>query len=943
MSPAEIVNEDRLLVWEAEVLRSIASRKPIGELLYQIATGVEEVISGSVVSILLFDQNSNALRHGAAPSLSQQYISKLDGTRIGPEVGSCGTAAFTKKNVIVSDIETNSLWERYREAARLDKLRACWSTPVLDASGTVLATFAVYYRNVRIPSEYELFLIERFAQIVGIALQHDRKEQELKISERRMLEAFSGAATGIAVTDLQGRFLEVNPAYCRMLEYSEEELKALDFITLTHPDDRQKNIAELNELISGKRKSFIIEKRYLAKGGRIVWVRLSVSIQCDVDGNPIQMIGIAEDVSSIHEAEERQAATERSMETFLSNLPGMAYRCKNDAKWTMLFVSDAAKSLTGFESESLIDNRDVAFSDLILPEDRDYVYFQTQQALMQRRSFQIEYRIRRADGSVIWVWEQGRADISQGSIPFTIEGYISDINLQKTAQIALAESQRQASAILGSVGEGIHGVDVDGNVIFTNQAALNAFGFEESELIGKPFHAMLHHHYPDGRDYPDNECPVHMTLIDGITRHVSHEFFFRKDGSTFPVEFIVSPVITEDDKIAGAVISFNDITKRLELEEQLRQTQRLESLGQLTGGVAHDFNNLLTVILGNAETLSVALKQDRQLQDLASMIVSAAQRGAGLTKALLSFARKQPLEPKAVDVSALLLRLQGLLVRVLGEHIELNIECENHLWNAVVDPSQLENAILNLVINARDAMPQGGRLTVEASNTNIDSAYANQHSIAGGDYVMIAISDNGSGISPNVISRVFEPFFTTKEKGKGTGLGLAMVYGFIKQSGGHINIYSEVDIGTTVKMYLPRTDGMVSEIEAPQDLEPKSVGETILLVEDDALVRTYASGMLNSLGYKVIEAGDGQAAYEIIKSGQSFDLLFTDVVMPGGMTGKQLADKARLIRPSLKVLYTSGYTESVSVNEGRLDSGELLLSKPYKLSELAQKIRLALA
>jgi CheY-like chemotaxis protein len=282
-------------------------------------------------------------------------------------------------------------------------------------------------------------------------------------------------------------------------------------------------------------------------------------------------------------------------------------------------------------------------------------------------------------------------------------------------------------------------------------------------------------------------------------------------------------------------------------------------------------------------------------------------------------------------------------VRVLGEHVELIIECEYHLWNAVVDPSQLENAILNLVINARDAMPQGGRLTVEASNTNIDAAYANQHSIASGDYVMIAISDNGSGISPNVISRVFEPFFTTKDKGKGTGLGLAMVYGFIKQTGGHVNIYSEVDIGTTVKMYLSRADAVVSEIETLQDLEPKSVGETILLVEDDILVRTYASGMLNSLGYKVIEAGDGRTAYEMIKSGQAFDLLFTDVVMPGGMTGKQLADKARLIRPDLKVLYTSGYTESVSLNEGRLDSGELLLSKPYKLSELAQKIRLALA
>ncbi|NMF84990.1 ATP-binding protein [Nodosilinea sp. P-1105] len=394
----------------------------------------------------------------------------------------------------------------------------------------------------------------------------------------------------------------------------------------------------------------------------------------------------------------------------------------------------------------------------------------------------------------------------------------------------------------------------------------------------------------------------------------------------------------------GLAVYFQDVSDRITLEEQLRQSQRLEAVGQLTGGIAHDFNNLLTVILGNAELLVEQLDTTAPLHTLAEMVVNAAQRGAELTQRLLSFARRQALDPKAVDINQLLGRMDALLRRTLGEHIELEWVRGGGLWSALVDPAQLENALLNLCLNARDAMAQGGRLTLETANTRLDQDYADQHAeVQPGQYVMIAVSDTGPGIPPDHLERVFEPFFTTKAKGKGTGLGLSMVYGFIKQSEGHIKIYSELGEGTTVKMYLPRC--LNPDQQALSLTGHATVGgaEVILLVEDDDLVRRYGQEQLRMLGYRVITARDGAQALDIIHQRADIDLLFTDVIMPGGMSGRDLAEAAQLIRPSLKVLYTSGYAENAIVHQGRLDPGVQLLTKPYRRAELAQKIRAVLA
>jgi CheY-like chemotaxis protein len=363
-------------------------------------------------------------------------------------------------------------------------------------------------------------------------------------------------------------------------------------------------------------------------------------------------------------------------------------------------------------------------------------------------------------------------------------------------------------------------------------------------------------------------------------------------------------------------------------------------VGHLTGGVAHDFNNQLTVMLGNAELLEEELAGDQRRQSLAAMIVMAAQRGADLTQRLLAFARKQALSPASVDVNELISGMNELLRRALTESIEIALYPGEALRPALVDPAQLESALLNLSLNARDAMPQGGSLTIETDNVELDEEYCARYTdVRPGSYVMVAVSDTGFGIAPEIMPRLFEPFFTTKAKGKGTGLGLPMVYGFVKQSGGHVAIYSELGQGTTVRMYLPQTPDDTPTVALPVlDVSVPGGNEAILLVEDDQLVRLYVAEQLEALGYRVLIAEHGAAALTIVQRGDAIDLLLTDVIMPG-MSGRELADTVRTMRPGLKVLYCSGYSEDAIIHHGRLDPGVQLLAKPFRRGELARRVR----
>jgi signal transduction histidine kinase len=378
-------------------------------------------------------------------------------------------------------------------------------------------------------------------------------------------------------------------------------------------------------------------------------------------------------------------------------------------------------------------------------------------------------------------------------------------------------------------------------------------------------------------------------------------------------------------------------------EERLRQAQKMEVVGQLAGGVAHDFNNILAIIIGNLDLLEEALSGQPKLAEIVQSALKAAARGASLTHQLLAYSRLQPLDPRTLNVSKLVVDLTALLHRTLGETIDIEQKLPENLWNTRIDPNQLENALLNLAVNARDAMPNGGKLIIEAENATLDPSYADQHlEVTPGRYVMLAVTDTGIGMSKEVAQRALEPFFTTKPTGEGTGLGLSMVYGFVKQSRGHIKIYSEPGHGTTVKLYLPaavseKEDGLavLDQPELPTAVD----GEVVLVVEDDAMVLRLAVQLLTRLGYQTIEAHDGPAACEILDQAGRVDLLFTDVVLPKGMNGTALAREARKRRPGLKVLYMSGYTANAIIHHGVLDKGVHLLTKPFRKVELARKIR----
>ena len=476
-------------------------------------------------------------------------------------------------------------------------------------------------------------------------------------------------------------------------------------------------------------------------------------------------------------------------------------------------------------------------------------------------------------------------------------------------------------------------VDREGTVIDISPSAEAILGYRPEEMIGRKGAALLH---PGDLERAREE--MRAARQGRATRNFDSRYVHR-DGRIVPLT------------LSGAWLELEqryffigrDMTERIALEQQLRQSQKLDAIGHLTGGVAHDFNNLLTVITGTIDILAEAVAHSPQLAAIARMINDAAWRGADLVQQLLAFARKQPLQPQPTDVNRLVLDTAKLLRPTLGESLEIKMTLEQDAWPAMIDPSQLGTALINLAVNARDAMPSGGELILETGNVMLDASFATIHAedVGPGPYVMIAVTDTGVGIPADIRDRVFEPFFTTKEVGQGTGLGLSMVYGFVKQSGGHIKIDSKEGHGTTFKLYLPRSNESVAPIERPVTAA-EGGEETILVVEDDALVRQYVVAQLESLHYAVLAAASGREALDMIAAGRAFDLLFTDVILGSGLNGPALADEILRLRPSVKVLYTSGYTQDALTTDGRIDPGIALIHKPYRKIELARKIRAVL-
>ena len=504
--------------------------------------------------------------------------------------------------------------------------------------------------------------------------------------------------------------------------------------------------------------------------------------------------------------------------------------------------------------------------------------------------------------------------------------------------VALRESEARYKALYDHTPVPLHACDIDGKIVAVSDRWLDLMGYTREEIIGR---SIGDFRVPEQAEVLRNGGWAKALAAGGV-RDVERSYV-RKSGEILDVLISSRAEYDSQGRFRRMAVVVIDITEKKRIEHALRQVQKMEAVGQLTGGIAHDFNNLLTVIGGNLDMLKLKLGDaDPGFARLVDSAVRGAQRASTLTQRLLAFSRRQPLDPKPVNPNRLVSGMSEMLGRTLGETVSIETVLGGGAWWVEADENQLENTLLNLAVNARDAMPGGGKLTIETANTFLDESYAAvNEDVTPGQYVMIAVSDSGQGMTEEVLAKAFEPFFTTKTVGHGTGLGLSQVYGFIKQSGGHVKIYSEPGQGTTVKLYLPRLvgAGQTETVYEPHPVPATVSGKTILVVEDDDDVRTFSADLLGQLGYRVLTAADGAAALRLVEEDSAIDLLFTDVGLPPPYNGRQLADRVLQIRAQIKVLFTTGYARNAIVHHGRLDAGVDLIVKPYTQADLAVKIR----
>jgi len=502
---------------------------------------------------------------------------------------------------------------------------------------------------------------------------------------------------------------------------------------------------------------------------------------------------------------------------------------------------------------------------------------------------------------------------------------------------ALVEAQDRVSAILNNMVDGVITIDQRGTIEMYSPAAQAIFGYLSEEVVGKPVTMLM----PDGDaalhdSYMSRYRHTGQAKIIGIGREVVGK---RKDGTEFPMQLAIGEIKRGNEPVY--VGNIHDLTERNSRDAIILHSEKMQAIGQLTGGIAHDFNNLLASVIIDLELAAEKLDGNPEIEDLIRDAIGSAQRGAGLNKGLLAFSRKQQLSPRPIDLNQQSKNAIEILRRTVGEIIHLEVNTSPDLWLCEADPDQIENAILNLAINARDAMPDGGNLTIDIYNTSLSDKYtAAKIEVEPGDYVVVAVTDNGIGMPQKVLDRAFEPFFTTKPVGEGTGLGLSSIYGFAKQSVGNLTIYSEEGVGTTIKLYVPRsTDKANDEIAAVDDSEPRGAGERVLLVEDDEFLRRAAKRSIISLGYDVLEASSGAEAMDLVSKNSIFDILLTDIVLGGDIDGPTLAKNLTDIYPNLSVLFMSGYSDRAVVHQGKLNADAKLLNKPFTKAELAQSIR----
>ena len=650
---------------------------------------------------------------------------------------------------------------------------------------------------------------------------------------------------------------------------------------------------------------------------------------------------LRQEVISRTQAERALSERERELLTLLGNLPGMAYRCRNDLDWTMEFVSHGCLELTGYGAHELQQSQGVPYAGLIHPDDRQGVWDAVQASLERREHFLLEYRILPRGGGEKWVWEKGCGVFAPDGELTSLEGFIIDITAQRLFGETLRESEEKYRRLIQSSTDAIF-LLYRGRLEVVNDTFLKLFGLSEEEVRAPGFD-LLELCAPASRDFIRERF---NRLEQGEAKETRYEFTaLTRKGQALEIEASLSFLRYKDGLAVQGIL--RDVTERQHLERQLVQAQKMESIGTLAGGIAHDFNNILTVINGHAE---LALKKNppenpccRDMQ----AILQAGRRAEALTRQLLAFSRRQASEARVVVLNDLIAATDKLLKRLIGEDIAIEMALDPDTPPVRADPGQIEQILMNLAVNARDAihdLHEPGaerRITVATGQALLDDAFVSRHMESlPGPHALITVSDTGVGMAPEIVDQIFDPFFTTKARGKGTGLGLSTVYGIVKQNAGSIAVTSAPGEGTSIRIYWPATREQVRADSEPPDTTPAAGGETVLVVEDDEAVRAFTVSALEQLGYRVLEAASGEEALALFeKTGPgAVDLLLTDLIMPG-IDGLELAARLSDWQPGLKVLYASGYTNHQIVPGGPIRPGINFIQKPFSLQALAQRIR----
>lgn len=842
------------------------------------------------------------------------------------------------RSISLDDVSTDPRAVDFKEAFATIETRSALTVPLVKEE-RLIALLYLHHPEARHWTEHDAALASEVAERTWAAVERASAEARLRMRESRLRAVFDQAAAGLARTDLTGRFLEVNDHYCAIVGHSRQELLSLTMQEITHPEDLTDNIPLFQEAAAGG-PSFEIEKRYLKRDGSIVWVRNSVNAVRGPDGEVEGILAVSIDLTKKREAQARLAESEEQLRRGLTAARMVVWNY--DLTTRLVTRSENADEIFGEGSSP------DAFINRMPPDDVETDRMRMDELINGTAPrYENEFRYRHPDGRLLWLFNQGQVIRGADGTPLAVHGVCLDVTARKEAELGLtalnATLEQQISeavaaqqnvdalyrAYFENTPEALFVISVEPNGRFiveeTNPAHEASLGLKLEEIRGKQIEDIL----PEATAQKILKTYNQVVDSGGI-----YQFRERYDLNGFLQHWDTSIIPMRDDlgQVVRLIGSSRDVTRQVVAEEALRQSQKMDAMGQLTGGVAHDFNNLLTPIVGALDLLKrrgVGGDREQQLIDGAA---KSADRAKTLVQRLLAFARRQPLQAVPVDLHELVNNMAELVDSTTGPHVKVVVDVAQNTSTAIADANQLEMAILNLAVNARDAMPEGGTLRVRVSDETMSDV--NSTGLVAGNYVRLSVEDTGVGMDEHIARQAIEPFFSTKGVGQGTGLGLSMVHGLAAQLGGALEIATQKGVGTNVSLLLPASRGVVVERERQESIKDvRKYNGTVLLVDDEVLVRTMAADMLSELGFDVVEAHSAERALELIAQGLDPKVLITDHLMPG-ITGPELARMLRTTNPELKVLIVSGYADidGISPDLPRL-------TKPFLSEDIASALK----